>query len=157
MEYTLPEGRRIIQKPPMIPSTIPSRGWRPLREPIKFQFDKKKAEHNSPLINEMLTFKPHVSVPDQCRIAMEKKMIDRQQEVEKRRRDEFFKSIVGKVDKLEMPEDPEIRKIEQVSIHCDPVARELGGSFSIKKVESQTINQDDNVVKMKVIQRHQSS
>lgn len=151
--YTLPENKRIIQKG----SKVPPRGWRPLREPIKFKFEEKTAEQNLPLVNEMQMFQPHISVPEPFRQMAERRMISNQLEIEQRRREEFFKSIVGKIDKLEMPSEPEIQKIDPISVHCEPVPREPSDVFMVKSIDPQQINIDENAVTMRVIKGDKGS
>ena len=139
------------------PSKIPPRGWRPLRKPIDLSQNNFEKSSSSPILNEILTFEPHVPVGEQFRIVAEKNMIDNQLSNQHQERVEFFKSIVSPPESLGIPSDPVIEPMQTISVHCDPSPQEFTGTmFSVKEIEStQGISevQEDGVVTMRVIHR----
>ncbi|KAH0787362.1 hypothetical protein GPJ56_008714 [Histomonas meleagridis] len=137
------------------PSSIPPRGWRPLRNPISLPQNNTEKTPSSPVLNEMLTFEPHLPVVEQLRAAAEKNLIKNQLAIEHQERIDFFKAIVTPPDTLEIPSDPVIEQMQPISIHCDPLTQEFTGTmFSVKETEpTQPTSdvQEDEVVSMRLI------
>lgn len=139
------------QKKIIPPSRIPQRGWKPPRQ--KKDLKTPDGLINSPIINEVLSYEPHVVVSDNQKYQIEKAQTNYILEQEHEARKFFLKTVLCPPRSLEMPEVPQVEQILSFSVHHDDIPKNITGPiFSIKELDTiPSITVDDDAVLMRQI------